>query len=177
MAKADPAWLTKDQWRPVKAPLRGSPTARSGAVLLDVLAQFRVTEAARYRPTGRDTWCNIYVWDSTLALGCEVPHWYDVNTGDPAPMGKGNEMSANVMCDWLADKRHGWLPLSRADAVARASFGFPVVLAWKNPGRGASHVAMLLPDGSIAQAGRTCLWQAPVAHGFGRYAPICFTHN
>ena len=87
------------------------------------------------------------------------------------------DVAGRGQSDWLADKRHGWLPLSRADAVARASFGFPVVLAWKNPGRGASHVAMLLPDGSIAQAGRTCLWQAPVAHGFGRFAPTYYTHN
>jgi hypothetical protein len=173
----NPAWLIREQWRPIKAPLQGSPSARSAQMLEDVLAQFDVTQAARYAPTERDTWCNIFVWDATSALGCEIPHWYESATGKSVPMGKGAEMSANGMCDWLENKRNGWMPASRADAVARAGFGFPVVLAWRNPGKGASHVAMMLPDGSIAQAGRKCLWRAPISAGFGRYVPAYFTHN
>lgn len=177
MKASDPAWLDVKPWRPVQAPLKGSPEARSARVLEDVLRQFDVVNTERYQPDKLRTWCNIYVWDATTALGCEIPHWYDLKTGAAQPVGKGYEMSANRMVNWLTDKRDGWRPCTPDDGKARAGFGFPVVLAWKNPTGASGHVAILLPDGTIAQAGRKCLWRAPVSKGFGRINPLYFTHD
>jgi hypothetical protein len=55
--------------------------------------------------------------------------------------------------------------------------GVELKAAWKNPTGQSGHVAMLLPDGTIAQAGRNCLWRAPITKGFGRINPLFFTHD
>lgn len=170
-------WLHASQFRPVDAPLRGTSAARSAAMLEQVLEQFDVTTAKRYQPDKVRTWCNIFVWDATRALGCEVPHWYDVQTGEGLPVGRGSEMTANRMVDYLDGGFGGWRKVTPEDAVARASFGFPVILGWYNQYSGPGHVAMLLPDGTVAQAGRKCLWRATVAKAFGRFTPRYWTHD
>lgn len=162
------------QWVAVDAPLRSVPGDRSPYDLRRLLAQFDVERSARYQPTGSATFCNIYVWDATRALGCEIPHWLE----NPK-----RELNANAVCDWLefVGPKAGWQRVAAQEAADRASAGYPVVAAWKNPGIGSGHVAMLLPsDGGelrIAQAGRKNLFDAPIANGFGRHRPRFYVHD
>jgi hypothetical protein len=56
------------------------------------------------------------------------------------------------------------------DAAAR---GHLVVVGWDSKGKGSGHVAILLPEGPIAQAGRKNFVGRTVAEGFGKY-PVRF---
>lgn len=160
------------QWVAVDAPLTNAPGQRSPEALRAVLAQFSVESALRYRPRAPLTWCNIFVWDATRALGCEIPHFVGQRP-------HRRELTANGICDWLESTGpgEGWREVDAWDAVREAMRGCPVVLAWKNPGKGSGHVAMMLPNGNIAQAGRRNLWDAPVEAGFGRQQPLFYVHD
>lgn len=163
------AALPDEAWKPVNMPLTGNPTNRSAQRLDDILDQFNVETAERYRPyrrTGRDTYCNIYVWDVTRTLGAEIPHYVDAD-GTPRgyPDVKGaRELDANATYNWL-DKhgaQYGWREVSAEQAQRYANAGYPAVTAWHNS-NGAGHVQVVCPskDGgfdtvrgvSVAQSG------------------------
>lgn len=161
------------QWVAVDAPLTNAPGDRSPERLRAVLAQFGVLTSARYRPRAPLTWCNIFAWDATRALGCEIPHFVGERP-------HRRELNANGICEWLvtAGPQHGWREVSVRAAEMEAAQGHPVVLAWRSPDpRKSGHVAMMLPGGTIAQAGKRNLFDAPVEAGFGRHAPRFFAHD
>ena len=149
------AALPDEAWKPVNMPLTGNPTNRSAARLDDILDQFNVETAERYRPyrrTGRDTYCNIYVWDVTRTLGAEIPHYVDPDTGVPRgyPDVKGaRELDANATYTWLGQHgaTYGWREVSAEQAQAYANAGYPAVTAWHNSG-GAGHVQVVCPSES-----------------------------
>lgn len=162
---------------------------RSPANYIKATQQFEVATNPRYvkghdndPSNGIETYCNIYLWDATKAMGCEVPHWVDPATGVEAPVGKGKELSANGVCDWFkvhALKFH-WMECNEKQARARASSGFPTVVLWRNL-QGIGHVAMVLPGTDfthIAQAGSSNFFDGPLAKGFGGVTPLkFFTHD
>lgn len=164
------------RWESVDAPVRGAPGARSPAILRAVVAQLDPAGNPRYQPGGPGvTWCNILLWDVTRALGCEVPHWLD----EPR-----RELNVNGTLDWLelTGPEAGWREVDERDAARRSSAGYPVVALWRNPSGAHGHVAVLLPARAgelrIAQAGRHCLYDAPLREGFGAVQPIrFFTHE
>lgn len=148
------------QWLPAEV----RPThERTPGILKRVLTQFGVETHERYRPVMIDrklvTYCNIYRWDATAALGCEVPHWYNPTTGKPtkhhAPGSR--EMRANTVEQWMRmfGREYSWRLVSRAEAQTEASHGKPVVVNWYNP-KGHGHEALMMPDGSVIQAGARC---------------------
>jgi len=115
-----------------------------------------------------DTYCNIFLWDVTRAMGAEIPHYVDPATKAPRayPDVKGaKEMTANDIYDWLhsVGEQYGWYKVTAEEAQALANQGKPVVTAMKNDS-GHGHVQVVCPsqDGSynpqkgvtIAQAGR-----------------------
>jgi len=176
--------LPAEQWRPATPVLRSTPDARSPEQLRAVARQFDVEHAARYQPGGGKTWCNIFLWDVTSALGAEIPHWVNFG-GGPAEPGHGMEQSANSVVRWLQDVggAHGWVEVDEATARADASAGRPAVAVWANPlPNHSGHVALVLPDQPgvtgpvIAQAGARNYAAAPLARGFGPYKPRYFTH-
>ncbi len=185
-ARPTPAgiWLDRPPWMPVDAPVRSTPAARSPARLLEVVAQFDVETTPRYRPVstprGSTTWCNIFVWDATRALGAEIPHCVD-EAGRPVPVGQGRELTANRTLRWLEahGAADGWREADAAGAVEAARAGSPAVAIWHNP-FGPGHVALVVPcedDGvHIAQAGAACFSRRPLAHGFGDRPARFFVH-
>ena len=75
----------------------------------EVMESLDVGNTDRYRISNNNTWCNIYVWDVTTAMGCEIPHYYDKITGEPLTReyclqnpGTYFEMSALRMTTWLS---------------------------------------------------------------------------
>jgi hypothetical protein len=157
-----------DPWKPVRAPLQNAPGKRSPEALRAVLAQFDVVTAKRYLPTASATYCNIFAWDATSALGAEIPHWVG-----------GRELNANATLGWLESSgpANGWREVDELEACGFASLGKPAVAIWRNPTGKSGHVAVLLPPGPgtrIAQAGATNLFDAPLAQGFGKAKPIRF---
>ena len=176
--------LPNNSWIPSKPDVVNAPGDRSADKYLKVVGQFAVTVTPRYKPGhagGSETYCNIFLWDVTSALRCEIPHWVAAD-GAPASMGKPNtELSANGVCDWLKSHgaAYGWNPVSRDDAAARAKTGFPTVAVWKHTG-GIGHVAMVIPGShpvTIAQAGATNYESAPIEYGFGKLVVEFYTHE
>lgn len=144
---------------------------RSAALYTAVIRQFNVTKNPRYavnKNGNNDTYCNIFLWDVTRAMGAEIPHYVDPVTKAPRayPDVKGaKEMTANDIYDWLhsVGEQYGWYKVTAEQAQALANQGKPVVTAMKNDS-GHGHVQVVCPskDGgyntekgvTIAQAGR-----------------------
>lgn len=186
MSAASLDWMTKWQWEPLTAPLTNGSDNRSASSLVHVVAQFDVENNERYRPgVPGPTWCNIFAWDVTRALGCEVPHWI-----------RGKETNANELAAWLEGvmatnggklqgPAHGWRSCSRADVRARALQGFPGLVTYVNPNPSRpGHIAVVMPssiavgdDVQIAQAGAKCYSYAPLASGFGTLPVRFWTHD
>lgn len=148
---ASDAFLPAAAWLPASFRTAGKVNNRSANNLRQVIGQFDVESAERYRPyKNGNTYCNIFVWDVTSALGCEIPHYVDRDTGAPRvyPDTKGAyELDANGTHDWLAKHgaNYGWYEVSAEDAQRYANAGYPAVTAWKNSSGGAGHVQVVCP--------------------------------
>jgi hypothetical protein len=169
-------------WIPVTT-LNAPYLSRSAAIYAAVLDALPLFDSPRYQPRDGLTFCNIFVWDATRLLGCEVPHWVG-DDGTPCAMGHGREQTANDMSMWLAahGAKHGWLETTAADARARANQGVPAIVSWWNPS-GAGHIAMVRPGEihpekgpCIAQAGRRNFRDGHVLDGFGHRNVEYFVH-
>lgn len=165
----NPAFLPEKAWLPTSFTSVSSAGNRSAAALNRVISQFRVESTERYRPNRNGkTYCNIFVWDVTRALGCEIPHYVERQSGDPRyyPNTTGAyELDANGTADWLKQRGadYGWIEISATEAQQYANVGFPVVSAWRSGGNGPGHVQIVCPSRSgdydpkhgvtVAQAG------------------------
>jgi hypothetical protein len=164
---------------------------RSTEHYVRALAQFGVEYNHRYdpgQPSPGMTYCNIFLWDATSALQCEIPHWIDQTGNKVPPFTTGaKELSALGVIGWLRayGLDHGWMELTRTEASLRAAKGFPVCVTWQNQAvypdglPKPSHVAMVLPpltkdEIRIAQSGAQNLWDVPVTAGFGNLHPLQF---
>ena len=67
------AYIPDQQWLDI-VPHKTNPEYRFPESYEAVLQDLQVESRGRYAP-GRDTWCNIYVWDATKAMGA-VPEEY-----------------------------------------------------------------------------------------------------
>ncbi|MFQ3581330.1 MAG: glucosaminidase domain-containing protein [Chloracidobacterium sp.] len=169
--------------RPVEAPLRGHPNHRTAEIYNNVINQFAVAHNPRYAirdSSGdgiKDTFCNIFVWDVTRAMGAEIPHWVDKRTNQPTTVynySQSRELDANSTMVWLRNHgaQHGWRPVSAEEAQRLANAGHPTMVGWQNP-RGIGHVAIVRPGQinergpAIAQAGSRNVNYAHVRDTFG----------
>ena len=130
-----------------------------------MIDQFVVEKNPRFRRDQQgkgETYCNIFVWDVTRAMGVEIPHWVDHNN-NPTVLSKGIELDANGVIQWLQTRGEslGWKMADPQRAQELANQGFPVIVMLLNPG-GIGHMAVVRPGqnsliqgASIAQAGGT----------------------
>lgn len=157
-------------WVAVSPKVRSNEGNRSAKLLNEVIAQFQVETNGRYKQNkyGNDTYCNIFLWDVSRAMGAEIPHYINPQTGEPRyyPNVQGAmELDANGVADWLSKNgaKYGWKEVSAKEAQACANRGRPAVTAWKNSG-GIGHVQVVCPSKNgdfdanrgvtVAQAGR-----------------------
>lgn len=170
----------------VKPPLRNTKDERDPNIYKAVLNQFGVEKNPRYDQRNGNTYCNIYVWDATSAMGAPIPHWVNAN-GDPVSDGKGSELNANGVVAWLRDHgyQRGWHQVSAADAQAYSNQGKPAVVVWANPNPSLSgHVAMVRPGEyssttgpHITQAGATNYNHTTVSNTFGDKKVTYYVHD
>lgn len=162
--------IPSNSWVASNASLKNAPGQRSAQAYRSVINQFDVENNERYRVNKQgigDTYCNIFTWDVTRAMGAEVPHFIETSTGNPVSSGGDGitELNANSVNDWLNThgSRYGWTKVSAEEAQYYANNGMPAITSWKNP-NGHGHLQMVSPseDGAynssrgvtIAQAGR-----------------------
>jgi hypothetical protein len=159
--------LPLEWWRPTIPVMTNHQGQRNPALYRAVIDQFNVETAERYRP-GREgnTYCNIFVWDVTRAMGAELPFYTDPTTGEPRfhPDTQGARMMGAIAMDkWLEEHgaKYGWREVDAATAQMHANTGRPAVTSAGSIG----HVQMVVPSQNgafdpvrgvtIAQAGRT----------------------
>jgi hypothetical protein len=174
-------------WEDIAPPIRNEVGNRNPDLFNAVLDQFSVSINPRYRKNQQsenETYCNIFVWDVTKAMGAEIPHWVDEN-GRPVPQFSGTEQGANDMIDWLEKfgVNQGWDVVDAEGAQAMANLGKPVVATWKNP-NGVGHIAMVRPgrmsekDGpALAQAGAINSNTITVGESFGDKDVVYYYHD
>lgn len=164
------AILPRSGGRPVTFAVTSNASDRSAARYRAVIEQLNVKESGRYEVNkygNDDTYCNIYLWDVTSAMGAEIPHYTDPDTGDIVtyPNTEGAiQMNANRTYDWLEDNgaRYGWYEVTEEQAQALANAGHPAVTAWKNTSGGHGHVQVVSPsvDGQYSAARGPAIAQA-----------------
>jgi hypothetical protein len=162
--------VTASPWNASSPALTSDTSHRSAALYSEVIGQLSVETNPRYAVNQQgknDTYCNIFVWDVTRAMGAEIPHYYNAETGEPMARGDSGvtHMTANRMDTWLHThgEDYGWHEVSAQEAQALANQGHPVVTSLYREGRH-GHVQVVCPskDGeyspekgvTIAQAGR-----------------------
>lgn len=166
---------------------------RGATALNTVIDQFDVTSNSRYRPKDGKTYCNIFAWDCTRALGAEIPHWVLNNKPSTSNTKGAKELNANATYDWLNKYggSYGWYKTTASEAQKRANAGYPTVAIWKNTSGGSGHIAVVRPEGSgyaytsargpvIAQAGGSNYNYTNISTGFGasRMSSIVYwTHD
>ena len=172
--------------RPVNPPLASDASTRDPRLYSEILDQFGVEGNPRYTPRNGNTYCNIYVWDATSAMGAEIPHWVDAS-GNPTSVAApgSHELSANGLANWMDNNgsQNGWRAVSAEEAQSWANSGKPAVVTNNNPG-GIGHVAMVRPgeyDAAkgpmIAQAGGRNLNSARVGDTFGSRSVVYWVHD
>lgn len=142
-----------DRLRPMRFVSSNGNDNRSPARYEAVLRQFNFDTSLRYQPAGGDTFCNIAAWDASRALCCEVPHWWNNLNGSYGMQ----ELVINEGILWLGTEGvdYGWTQVDADAAKAAAALGQPTLVTWRNP-TGHGHIAWVMPDWTLAQAGASC---------------------
>ncbi|MFT3866833.1 MAG: hypothetical protein QM729_21430 [Solirubrobacterales bacterium] len=106
-----------------------------------------------------ETYCNIFASDVCDLFG--VP---------PSHTQPGYELNANGMVRWLTDSgpEFGWVAGDAKTAQDAAARGHLVLLGYDSKSSKPGHIAVLLPEGTLAQAGAKNGMGLTVASIFGR---------
>jgi LysM repeat protein len=169
----------------IDPPLKNNLSNRSRDAYDQLINQFAVGHNPRYLPGDGRTWCNIFVWDITTAMGCELPHWLDRTGRAAIPYSSGaNEVNINGGIDWMINqgvRYNGWRKASSTEAQQAANLGQMALALWKNP-TGHGHTAVVRPGNitsegpASAQAGRRNFNSGHIKNGFGELVPDYYIH-
>jgi hypothetical protein len=176
-----------DRDRPMPYALSNGSTSRNPADYDRTLEQFQFDTAPRYQPDAEGTYCATALEDGAPALGVILPKVYGANGCVGKPIGGTgspfNYLQANDLTDWLAsidgsgNGGHGWKETSLAGAQSQAALGRPTILTYKNPDPTKhGHVAWMMSDGTLAQAGATCGYHIAIDQAFGNLVFRCWWH-
>ena len=158
------AILPEEGWLQATPAIVSTMNYRDPRLYQAVVSQFSVETSARYQPRDGKTYCNIFMWDVTAAMGAEIPHYTDPETGEPRyrPNNEGAiAMNATRIDTWLQNhgRTYGWREVDAETAQRYANMGYPAVTTSGSNG----HVQVVVPsrDGgydpvrgvTIAQAG------------------------
>src|SRR5260221_2432086 len=108
-------------------PLTNAPGQRDSAVYSQLIDQFAVRDNPRFLAGQGKTYCNIFVWDVTGAMGAEVPHWVDAGGNIAVPGAPGAfEININAGVTWMKNhgmSQNGWQSVTPAQAQDAANQG------------------------------------------------------
>ncbi|GAB3776617.1 WXG100 family type VII secretion target [Spirosoma horti] len=163
-------------------PLTNTELNRAPASYDQVINQFAVGNNPRHLKFQGNTFCNIFLWDVTRAMGAEIPHWVSAKDEIAIPFSEGaREITINAGVDWLQKHgpSHGWQLTTDKGAQDNANLGKPAVVVWKNPIIGGhGHTAVIRPGSLtvkgpiIAQAGGINFNMGHLKDGFGTKSSV-----
>lgn len=181
-----PGTISTNRAALILPPLSNSPGNRNPDVYSQVINQFAVGHNPRYLPTHGFTYCNIFLWDVTRAMGAEIPHWINSSGQIAAPFSSGaHEVNINGGVDWMRNfgvVLHGWQSATAAQAQNAANQGELAVIMWKNPTGGHGHTAVVRPGQitskgpATAQAGAVNFNAGHMKDGFGNISGRYYIH-
>lgn len=184
-----PGTVSIDRSHYISPPLTNAPGQRDPAIYSQLINQFAVGGNPRYIGVPGTTYCNIFVWDVSRAMGAEVAHWVD-QAGDTAIPGAhgANEIVINAGVNWMLNfgiVTHGWRKATPQEAQDAANLGLIAVVMWKNPSAGHhGHTAVVRPGSInangpfIAQAGLHNFNMGHVVDSFATRSPLqYFCHD
>jgi hypothetical protein len=156
---------SKKQWKSFRREdlMLAVPVPVTVGIYEACLRQFRVDLAPRYQPRDGLTFCNIFISDATLALGCELPHLVD-----------GKEQRMNDLIETVRDSEDWVQQFSYENAVAVANAGMPSLVLWHSGGNGPGHGAFVMPQEMPISLAAVKLAQAGAACGYGLSLGGCF---
>lgn len=121
-----------------------------------ILDWLDVEKSNRYRPTGTQTFCNIYAYDYAYLMGCYLPRvwWTDKALKeldfDKPSYGKNLvELNANALYDWFPRRggAFGWKEINSTQAQQAANQGKCVIMVASNLNRARSgHIVAIVPQ-------------------------------
>ena len=162
-------------------PLTNSPGQRDPTIYSQLINQFAVGNNQRHLPDNGNTYCNIFAWDVSRAMGAEIPHWIDNSGNVAAPHAPhASEININGGITWMRGHgvtQFGFHSCTPPQAQDAANQGKLAVVMWKNDA-GHGHVAVVRPGTvtdkgpAIAQAGRHNFNEGHVVNGFGQNGPL-----
>lgn len=136
-----------DAWLPVKPTYTNAAGSRSADAYNRAIDQFNVKTNGRYTPFKRnrgDTYCNIFAWDVSIAMGAEIAHWVGADGKTPRDNNTGRrELNAGGTLNWLKKygEDFGWRTVTSAkEAQSRANEGYPTV------GASDGHIIVVRPE-------------------------------
>ncbi|WP_273321567.1 peptidoglycan-binding domain-containing protein [Vallitalea guaymasensis] len=160
-------------WNAVKPKYTYNSGPRTPEAYNKLIDQFNVESNPRYVPRGGATYCNIYAWDISIAMGVELPRFVEINqkgnledaTGKAIGrnLKKGyilyqdeknataTELNANRLAIWLdaQGKNYGWKEITPEEAQKRANEGYMTISCIdESPSIGHVQVVRPTPDGS-----------------------------
>lgn len=169
-----------ERWQDLKLQSIHSETPRE--IVTRLIKQYITRYVPIYdRPVGAErrikaTACNILFTDVVQQKQIHGPyHWVDIKGNPmrfrPGITGLAKELSANGLITWFRKhgKDYGWTKVQEAVALEYARNEALVAVTYYNPTPNSSgHIAILLEDGTIAQAGKNMPFVGkPIAVGFG----------
>ena len=117
---------------------------------METINWFNVSDSARYQSDGTGSYCNIFLWDVTRALGVEIPHYVngietDANWVYLWLTGEGQDSGAPSW-EWGRASDLGWFEVTAEEAQENANQGFPTVATMADPDAYShGHVAVVIP--------------------------------
>lgn len=166
-----------ERWKDIKSKIPSMTVPHATKWLLDNYAE-------RYQPDNSHTWCNIFFTDTVQKLQLPGPfHWAD-KKGNPLMFGpgiavKGYELNANSLIEWFKQYGHGygWIKVNKDEAEKLAYEGRLVAVTYHSGSKKASgHIAVLLGDNLIAQAGKEVFYGKSIESGFGNLPVEFWAH-
>lgn len=141
-----------------------------------VIDELDVEHSPRYKAGAGRTYCNIFVSDFLDAMGLPPSHI----EGDV-------ELNANHMIEWLQSPKGagtGWVEADRQTALDAASRGHVVLATYFNHNRNPithelrpGHIAVVLQEGTLAQAGASNFVGKTIRTGFGDLPVVYFIQS
>jgi len=126
--------------------------------LLAIVDALGVENSARYRRTGKDTYCNVYAHDYCYLADAYLPRvWWTPNALVRLAQGQSveikytstvEELKANELFDWLPNHgpNYGWRGVSTLDALQTEANAGKVCLIVAQNKRGNGHITVVIPE-------------------------------